>query len=100
MNLSPSTSFFSLVDIRSFSFCFIFFCAILLSSQGFSAQESKVLPGVDVLFKDKKIAEWKGKRVGLITNQTGVDKQMRSTVDLLLDNAFDVKVVALFCPEH
>jgi len=73
--------------------------AIVLTSM-LCAQESKVLPGIDVLFKDKKIAEWKGKRVGLITNQTGVDKQMRSTVDLLLENAFDVKVVALFSPEH
>ncbi len=81
-------------------FRFIFFFTILLSFSLFSAQEPKVLLGVDVFFKEKKLAEWKGKRFGLITNQTGVDKQMRSTVDLFLDNAFDVKLIALFSPEH
>ena len=41
----------------------------------------------------------KGKRVGLVTNPTGVDSQLRSTVDILF-NAPDVKLVALYGPEH
>lgn len=40
-----------------------------------------------------------GKRVGLITNPTGVDQRMRSTVDILF-HAEGVKLVALFAPEH
>jgi len=41
----------------------------------------------------------KGKRVGLVTNPTGVDRYLRSTVDILF-NAPDVKLVALYGPEH
>lgn len=41
----------------------------------------------------------KGKQVGLITNQTGVDSMGRSTADLL-SKAPGVKLVALFSPEH
>ncbi len=41
----------------------------------------------------------KGKRVGLVTNPTGVDRYLRSTVDLLF-RAPDVKLVALYGPEH
>jgi uncharacterized protein YbbC (DUF1343 family) len=41
----------------------------------------------------------KGKRVGLITNHTGRDRDGVSTIDLLF-NAPDVKLVALFSPEH
>jgi uncharacterized protein YbbC (DUF1343 family) len=56
--------------------------------------------GVDVFFKEKKYAALKGKRVGLITNQTGVSSAMLSTVDLFLDEASGLKVVALYSPEH
>jgi uncharacterized protein YbbC (DUF1343 family) len=41
----------------------------------------------------------KGKRIGLVTNPTGVDRNLRSTVDILF-NAPDVKLVALYGPEH
>jgi uncharacterized protein YbbC (DUF1343 family) len=41
----------------------------------------------------------KGKRVGLVTNPTGVDHNLRSTVDILF-NAPGVKLVALYGPEH
>ena len=41
----------------------------------------------------------KGKRVGLVTNPTGVDRCLRSTVDILF-NAPGVNLVALYGPEH
>ncbi len=41
----------------------------------------------------------KGKRVGLITNQTGLDSTGVTTIDRLM-NAEKVKLVALFSPEH
>jgi uncharacterized protein YbbC (DUF1343 family) len=41
----------------------------------------------------------KGKRVGLVTNPTGVDQCLRSTVDILF-NAPGVTLSALFGPEH
>ena len=44
-------------------------------------------------------APLKGKRVGLVTNPSGVDRNLRSTIDILY-NAEGVDVVALFGPEH
>jgi uncharacterized protein YbbC (DUF1343 family) len=56
------------------------------------------LTGIDVL-EGQGFAPLKGKRVGLITNQTGIDRNRRSTIDLLA-HAPSVKLVALFSPEH
>lgn len=59
---------------------------------------ARVLTGLDVL-EAQKFAPLRGKRVGLITNHTGVDAQGRSNVDLLA-HAPGVQLVALFSPEH
>jgi uncharacterized protein YbbC (DUF1343 family) len=57
-----------------------------------------VLTGIDVLKKEgfKRLA---GKKVGLITNQTGRDREGNRTIDLIAAAA-NVKLVALFSPEH
>lgn len=57
-----------------------------------------VKPGVEVL-RDRGFEGLKGKRVGLITNPTGVDNKLKSTVDILHD-ADGVELVALYAPEH
>ncbi|MDP3716536.1 MAG: DUF1343 domain-containing protein [Acidobacteriota bacterium] len=57
-----------------------------------------VLNGIDVLARDG-FAKLKGKRVGLITNHTGVARDGRSTIDLL-HAAPGVQLVSLFAPEH
>lgn len=54
--------------------------------------------GIDVL-EERQFEELKGKRVGLITNATGIDSHGVSTVDILF-KAPGVKLVALFGPEH
>jgi uncharacterized protein YbbC (DUF1343 family)/CubicO group peptidase (beta-lactamase class C family) len=59
---------------------------------------SDVKNGIDVLKRDN-FALLKDKRVGLITNHTGRDRDGNSTIDLL-HNAPGVKLVALFSPEH
>ncbi len=59
---------------------------------------SRALNGIDVLVADK-FAPLVGKRVGLITNHTGIDRQRRTTIDLLAE-AGNVELVALFSPEH
>ena len=64
------------------------------------SQTANIELGVDVFFKEGKVKELKGKRVGLVTNHTGVDSQLRSTVDLFLDEANEINLVALFAPEH
>ncbi len=56
------------------------------------------LNGIDVLKRDG-FAALKGRRVGLITNHTGRDLDGANTIDLLF-KAPDVKLVALFSPEH
>jgi len=60
--------------------------------------QSAVLTGIDVLAADG-FKELVGKRVGLITNPTGVTCDLRSTIDVL-HKASSVKLVALFGPEH
>ena len=58
----------------------------------------QVKPGIEVL-RDANFEVLKGKRVGLITNPTGVDCQLKSTVDILFE-APQVNLVALYGPEH
>jgi len=57
-----------------------------------------VVPGIEVLL-DERLDLLRGKRVGLVTNPTGVDRGLRSTIDLLAAHP-DVELVALFGPEH
>ena len=56
-----------------------------------------ILPGIDVLLRDS-LHLVRGRRVGLVTNQTGVDAQGVSDVTRLLGAG--VRLVALFSPEH
>ncbi|HEY8460903.1 MAG TPA: exo-beta-N-acetylmuramidase NamZ domain-containing protein [Blastocatellia bacterium] len=63
-----------------------------------SPASTNVQNGIDVLKRDQ-FALLKGKRVGLITNHTGRDRDGNSAIDLLY-KAPGVKLVALFSPEH
>lgn len=56
-----------------------------------------VLPGVDVFFNEGHANEWKGKRIGLLTNHTGIDSQLHSTIDRFSES---LTIGALFSPEH
>lgn len=69
-----------------------------LSSPRRQHESTEVLNGVDVLVRDG-FKELKGMRVGLVTNQTGVDRERRATIDRL-SKAPSVQLVALFSPEH
>ncbi len=57
-----------------------------------------VRPGIEVL-AENGFKQLQGKRVGLITNPTGVDNNLRSTIDILAE-APGVRLTALFAPEH
>ncbi|HSE36227.1 MAG TPA: exo-beta-N-acetylmuramidase NamZ domain-containing protein [Blastocatellia bacterium] len=57
-----------------------------------------VLTGIDVLQRDE-FRQLEGRRIGLITNHTGRDRAGRSTIDVLA-GAKNLKLVALFSPEH
>ena len=64
------------------------------------ANESKpsVKVGVEVL-RDKKFNILEGKRVGLVTNPTGIDHHFVSTIDIL-HQAPNVQLTTLYGPEH
>ena len=55
----------------------------------------KVLTGIDQIHDHLHLFE--GKRIGLITNHTGFNKQFESTIDILYKNT---NLVALYAPEH
>ena len=57
-----------------------------------------IRPGIEVLLEDS-LHLVAGRRVGLITNQTGVDASGRSSIDRLYEHP-SVELVALFAPEH
>jgi uncharacterized protein YbbC (DUF1343 family) len=63
-----------------------------------AAGEGKTLTGLDVLVREE-FAPFRGKRVGLITNHTGIDRLGRRTVDLFA-KADGVTLQAIFSPEH
>jgi uncharacterized protein YbbC (DUF1343 family)/CubicO group peptidase (beta-lactamase class C family) len=57
-----------------------------------------VLTGIDVL-EAQDFASLRGQRIGILTNQTGVDSSGRRTIDVLA-HANEVKLTAIFSPEH
>ena len=69
-----------------------------LFMMGQISTKSMVKPGIEVL-KSQNFKILEGKRVGLITNPTGFDNSMNSTIDVLFE-APNVNLVALFGPEH
>jgi uncharacterized protein YbbC (DUF1343 family) len=62
------------------------------------AAVQEVRPGVETFLSDVPSA-LRGKRVGLITNQAGVDRAGRPIIDLVAAHP-DLKLVALFAAEH
>lgn len=57
---------------------------------------AQVKPGIEVL-RERGFEGLQGKRVGLLTNPSGVDRQLKPTIDILKEN---VNLVALYAPEH
>ena len=76
--------------------------AVLLPSCTAEVQQEKsnkvVKTGIDVL-ESNGFKQLQGKKVGLVTNPSGVNNKLVSTVDILA-NAPGVELVALYGPEH
>lgn len=68
--------------------------ALAASAQGHAV----VKTGIEVL-RERGFEGLRGKRVGLVTNPSGVDSHLVSTVDILFE-APEVNLVALYGPEH
>lgn len=78
--------------------CLLLLSAWIAPSRAGPLQAGQLRTGIDALLADMP-RELRGKRIGLVTNPTGVDARLRSDVDLLAARK-DVKLVALFGPEH
>ncbi|PCI75291.1 hypothetical protein COB21_05805, partial [Candidatus Aerophobetes bacterium] len=77
---------------------FIYACLVLST---FAWGEQSVTLGVDHFFQGAHIKHLQGKNVGLISNHTGVNKDLVSTYALLKKYAPSCYTVkALFSPEH
>jgi uncharacterized protein YbbC (DUF1343 family)/CubicO group peptidase (beta-lactamase class C family) len=61
------------------------------------ARNGQVRTGLDV-WEDEGFHALNGKRIGLITNQTGIDRQGRRNIDRMV--AAGVRIAALYSPEH
>jgi uncharacterized protein YbbC (DUF1343 family)/CubicO group peptidase (beta-lactamase class C family) len=75
----------------------------LMASRRFEQRNGSVLNGIDILeahgFRELGPDSAHPVRIGLVTNQTGVDGHRKRTVDLLA-HAPGVRLVAIFSPEH
>ena len=77
------------------------FAVVVPSCTAKAGQESSkevVKTGIDVL-ESNGFKQLQGKKIGLVTNPSGVNNKLVSTVDILA-NAPGVELVALFGPEH
>ena len=63
-----------------------------------SVSRVKVKTGIEVL-RERGFAGLEGRRVGLVTNPSGADRYLKSTIDILFE-APQVNLVALYGPEH
>mgnify|MGYP003287855333 CR=1 FL=1 len=78
----------------------IFLVSVSVSSQCRTevGTEVNVKTGIEVL-RERDFAGLEGRRVGLVTNPSGVDRHLNSTIDILF-KAPEVNLVALYGPEH
>ncbi|MCF0178568.1 MAG: DUF1343 domain-containing protein, partial [Bacteroidales bacterium] len=81
--------------IKRFLSIFCLFLGIACTETPLAAE---VKTGLEVLC-DNDFSILKGKRVGLVTNPTGIDRNLVSTIDILYSHP-DIELVALFGPEH
>jgi uncharacterized protein YbbC (DUF1343 family) len=93
--MCTSTGQILLPKIKTIVFTFLMLVNVLLNPD---IQAQLVKTGLEVLRADG-FSILKGKRIGLITNPTGVDSALISTIDILY-KAKGINLVALFGPEH
>ena len=84
--------------ICSFIACLVFPLLVVAQDTLELSAGPKVKTGIEVL-RSRGFEGLAGKRVGLVTNPSGVDSQLNSTIDILFE-APEVNLVALYGPEH
>jgi uncharacterized protein YbbC (DUF1343 family) len=80
---------------------------LLYGNRDVAAADSKTLTGIDVLeathfsaLREAASRHGNHLRLGLLTNQTGLDREGRRTIDILLHSIPEVELKTLFSPEH
>ena len=68
------------------------------ASENGGSTDSLVRPGIETFLADVP-ERLRGKRVALITNHTGIDRERRTDIDLIAGHP-QLKLVALLAPEH
>ncbi|MCH9617297.1 MAG: hypothetical protein SP4CHLAM5_04190 [Chlamydiia bacterium] len=61
--------------------------------------QSNVSLGIDTFLSKENIKKYKGKKIGLISNHTAINKSGTLTIDLLLKEK-DLTITKIFAPEH
>jgi uncharacterized protein YbbC (DUF1343 family) len=70
----------------------------LINKPVITKTNAKVKTGIEIL-RDRNFDVLKGKKVGLVTNPTGVDSKLKSTIDILFESK-EFNLTALYGPEH
>jgi len=70
----------------------------MISEHHVANRNGSVLTGIDVL-ESQSFAPLRGQRIGILTNQTGIDSNGMRTIDVLA-HAPGVQLTAIFSPEH
>lgn len=91
------------IEKRIFLFMPLIFLALMVlgcseRDQFSHRNKIKVKPGIEVLIEEY-LDLIKGKKVGLVTNPTGVDSRLKSSIEILYEHP-EVELVALYGPEH
>ncbi len=92
-----SVGYSAAVKCRTNIFAFLVLLTAGCAARSFALQPS-VKPGIDVL-RNRNFDILQGKRVGLVTNPTGVTADLEATIDVLA-GAPGVRLIALYAPEH
>ena len=89
------------MNTKSLRACAVIAVFSLCSSLGLATTTPKVALGIDVLLESNSpyIQLVSGKRIGLVTNQSGVDGSLVPTVDRLANDP-RISLIRLFGPEH
>jgi len=104
MRKNTDNNFFKInLNLTTISCILVFISMILMSGckkekVELTEKQSKVKLGVEV-FLERYLDLVKGRKVGLITNPTGVNSNIENTIDLFFDNP-RIDLVALYGPEH
>lgn len=88
----------TLFFILLFSLCIIG-CNTPQPDNGIKDENKKVEVKLGIDLIEENLDIFKDKKVGLITNPTGVNSQFKSTIDVLFENE-NINLTALFAPEH